>query len=114
MSMHRGDHRRVPAGRAGTPVFRRYGPANGDNHTVIAIELFRIANLFRLWHRLRLDISSSISTSTRIRASPKRDGICTIALSRVFVDTDRPSHLVLPVIRQSREADRRFIRHGWA
>ena len=72
----------------------------------ITIELFPVANLFCRGHRLRLDISSSNfphfdvnPNSGEPEGSSERPQIAT---SRIFVDRERPSYLVLPVIPAGR------------
>ena len=68
----------------------------------IAIELFPIGNLFARGHRLRLDISSSNFPHFDVNPnSGEPEGAMEqprIAINRVFVDRERPSHLMLPVI----------------
>ena len=68
----------------------------------ITIELFPIGNLFLRGHRLRLDISSSNFPHFDVNPnSYEPEGSMAhprIAENRVFVDRDRPSHIVLPVI----------------
>ncbi len=69
----------------------------------IIIELFPVANLFMPGHRLRLDISSSNFPHFDVNPnSGEPEGSMDhprVALNRVFVDRDRPSHLILPVIK---------------
>ena len=68
----------------------------------ITIELFPIGNLFLYGHRLRLDISSSNFPHFDVNPnSYEPEGAMVhprIAENPVFVDRDRPSHIVLPVI----------------
>jgi uncharacterized protein len=68
----------------------------------ITIELFPVANLFCRGHQLRLDISSSNFPHFDVNPnSGEPEGSWEyprIARNRVFADTSRPSHLVLPVI----------------
>ena len=68
----------------------------------ITIELFPIGNLFVPGHRLRLDISSSNFPHFDVNPnSGEPEGLMEhprIAENRVFVDLERPSHIVLPVI----------------
>ena len=72
--------------------------------TVYAIRVtaFPTSNLFAQGHRIRLDISSSnfphfdLNPNTgepEAKATGSR-----IAINRVYVDTERPSHVILPVI----------------
>ena len=71
----------------------------------IAIELFPVGNLFAAGHRLRLDISSSNFPHFDVNPnSGEAEGSMAqlrAAENRVFVDRERPSHVVLPIIRQS-------------
>jgi uncharacterized protein len=68
----------------------------------ITIELFPIGNLFALGHRLRLDISSSNFPHFDVNPnSGEPEGSMAhprIAENRIFVDSLRPSHIVLPII----------------
>ncbi len=68
----------------------------------ITIELFPIGNLFVPGHRLRLDISSSNFPHFDVNPnSGEPEGSMEhprVAENRVFVDLERPSHIVLPVI----------------
>ena len=68
----------------------------------IEIALFPVANRFCRGHRLRLDISSSNFPHFDVNPnSGEPEGSWQhprIANNRVFVDADRPSHIVLPVI----------------
>lgn len=68
----------------------------------ITIELFPTGNLFLPGHRLRLDISSSNFPHFDVNPnSGEPEGSMErprIAENRVFVDRDRPSHIVLPVV----------------
>jgi hypothetical protein len=68
----------------------------------ITIELFPVGNLFVAGHRLRLDISSSNFPHFDVNPnSGEPEGSMEhprIAENRVFVDRERPSHIVLPVI----------------
>ena len=68
----------------------------------VAIALFPIANLFRRGHRLRLDLAGSNfphfdvnPNSGEPEGSSERPQIAT---NRIFVDRERPSYLILPVI----------------
>ena len=68
----------------------------------LTIEPFPTCNLFKAGHRIRLDISSSNFPHFDVNPNtgePEGRGLRTrIALNRVFMDRDRPSHLVLPII----------------
>lgn len=71
----------------------------------VTIELFPTSNLFLRGHRLRLDIASSNFPHFDVNPnSGEPEGAAEhprIARNRVFVDADRPSHIVLPVIADS-------------
>ena len=73
----------------------------GEVYAII-IELFPIGNLFARRHRLRLDISSSNFPHFDVNPnSGKPEGSTgkpRVAENRVFVDSQRPSHIVLPII----------------
>jgi putative CocE/NonD family hydrolase len=68
----------------------------------VTIELFPTGNLFIRGHRLRLDIASSNFPHFDINPnSGEPEGAMEhprVAGNRVYVDADRPSHIVLPVI----------------
>src|SRR6516165_8029034 len=68
----------------------------------ITIELFPVANLFGRGHRLRLDISSSNFPHFDVNPNSGESESAwqqpRIARNRVFVETGRPSHILLPVI----------------
>jgi putative CocE/NonD family hydrolase len=68
----------------------------------VTIELFPTGNLFTSGHRLRLDIASSNFPHFDVNPnSGEPEGAMEhprIAHNRVFVDANRPSHVVLPVI----------------
>jgi len=68
----------------------------------IVIEPFAIGNLFKVGHRIRLDISSSnfprydLNTNTgEPEGLPRRRQV---ALNTVYVDRARASHVVLPMV----------------
>jgi putative CocE/NonD family hydrolase len=68
----------------------------------LTVSAFPSSNLFARGHRIRLDVSSS--NFPHFDANPNTgepEGRATasrIATNRVFVDRDRPSHVVLPII----------------
>jgi putative CocE/NonD family hydrolase len=68
----------------------------------ITIELFPVGNMFIRGHRLRLDISSSNFPHFDVNPnSGEPEGAMEhprVAENRVFLDPDRPSHIVLPVL----------------
>ncbi|MCA1323219.1 CocE/NonD family hydrolase [Herbaspirillum sp. alder98] len=67
----------------------------------LSIEAFPISNLFLRGHRIRIDISSS--NYPRFDCNPNTgepDGASTrteVATNRIFMDRQRPSHVVLPL-----------------
>jgi putative CocE/NonD family hydrolase len=72
----------------------------------VSVEMFPCANLFKRGHRLRLDLAGSNFPHFDVNpnsgepegsaARPRR------AITTIFVDAARPSHLVLPVIPRGR------------
>ena len=73
----------------------------GEVYAII-IELFPTGNLFACRHRLRLDISSSNFPHFDVNPNSGEPegsmGKPRVAENRVFVDSQRPSHIVLPII----------------
>lgn len=71
----------------------------------IDVELFPTANRFKAGHRIRVDISSSNFPHFDVNPNtgePEGRGRCTrVANNRIYVDASRPSHIVLPVIRDA-------------
>ena len=69
----------------------------------ITITLFPTANLFLPGHRIRLDVSSSNFPKFDVNPNTgEPDGMARrkrVAVNMVFVDADRPSHVVLPLLR---------------
>jgi len=70
--------------------------------TEVEIEPFPTANLFKRGHRIRIDISSSnfphfdVNPNT---GAPEGTGLVRqTARNTVFVDRDRPSSVILPII----------------
>lgn len=68
----------------------------------VTVETFPTANLFKRGHRIRLDISSSnfphfdVNPNT---GAPEGKGLSRrVARNNIYVDRDRPSHVVLPII----------------
>lgn len=68
----------------------------------ITVEAFPTANLFKAGHRIRLDISSSnfphFDVNPNTGEPEGRSRRTRIATNTVYLDTARPSHLVLPVV----------------
>ena len=90
------DRRKPLIGRANRPV---NPPDRGIN---ASLTLFPTGNLFVPGHRLRLDIASSNFPHFDVNPnSGEPEGSMDrprVALNRVFVDRERPSHPLLPVI----------------
>ena len=70
--------------------------------TEVTVTAFPIANLFKQGHRIRLDVSSSnfphfdVNPNT---GAPEGQGLTRqVARNTVYLDRDRPSHVVLPII----------------
>jgi putative CocE/NonD family hydrolase len=68
----------------------------------ITVSAFPTSNLFAKGHRIRLDVSSSnfphfdVNPNT---GAPEGQGLTRqVATNTVFVDRDRPSHVVLPIV----------------
>jgi putative CocE/NonD family hydrolase len=68
----------------------------------IKVEAFPTSNLFRVGHRIRLDVSSSnfphFDANPNTGAEEGRATSTRVATNRVFVDAERASHVVLPII----------------
>ena len=68
----------------------------------VAIEAFTTSNLFKRGHRIRLDISSSnfphFDVNPNTGAPEGLGQTRRIARNTLFLDADRPSRLILPVI----------------
>lgn len=66
------------------------------------VDLWSTANLFRAGHRIRLEVSSSnFPRFARNLNTGERDNVATamrVAAQTVHHDSERPSHLILPVI----------------
>ncbi len=71
----------------------------------ISVEPFPTANLFKKGHRIRLDISSSnfphFDVNPNTGEDPAKGTLNRTAQNRIFMDRDRPSHVLLPVIPPS-------------
>jgi putative CocE/NonD family hydrolase len=71
----------------------------------IKVSAFPTSNLFKRGHRIRLDVSSSnfphfdLNLNTGAPEGGGRE--LRVATNRVFVDAERASHVVLPVIRRT-------------
>jgi uncharacterized protein len=68
----------------------------------IKIEAFPISNLFKAGHRLRIDVSSSnfphFDVNPNSGEPEGRASRVQVATNRLFLDTDHPSHVALPLI----------------
>ena len=68
----------------------------------LTVDMWETSNLFKAGHRIRLEVSSSnfprydrnLNTGNR----PGMDDEMTVARQTIYHDTERPSHLTLPVI----------------
>ena len=71
----------------------------------ISIDVFPTSNLFVKGHRIRVDISSSnypaFDPNPNTGDPYMTGGKCIIAQNTVHLATDRPSHIVLPIVTQS-------------
>jgi uncharacterized protein len=68
----------------------------------VTVAAFPTANLFKRGHRIRLDVSSSnfphfdVNPNT---GAPEGTGLThQVARNTLYLDRDRPSHVVLPII----------------
>lgn len=68
----------------------------------ITIEMFPTSNRFAAGHRIRLDVASSnfphFDVNPNTGEPEARATTLRVATNRVYLDRDRPSHVVLPVI----------------
>jgi putative CocE/NonD family hydrolase len=68
----------------------------------IQIEAFPTSNLFKKGHRIRIDVSSSnfpkFDCNPNTGASEGSPGAVRVAKNCVYMDSRRPSHIVLPVV----------------
>jgi putative CocE/NonD family hydrolase len=75
---------------------------NADEVVAIKVEAFPTSNLFKRGHRIRLDVSSSnfphfdVNPNT---GAPEGTGLdVQIARNSVYLNQDRPSHVILPIV----------------
>jgi len=75
---------------------------NADEVVSIKVEAFPTSNLFKRGHRIRLDVSSSnfphfdVNPNT---GAPEGTGLdAQIARNSVYLNQDRPSHVILPIV----------------
>lgn len=77
----------------------------GEVYTM-QINAFASANLFKKGHRIRVDISSSNFPHFDINHNTgEPDGTGQVlrkALNKVYIDSNRPSHIILPILGQKR------------
>jgi len=78
-------------------------PLEPGRPTKITIDAFPTANLFKKGHKIRLDVSSSNFPHFDVNPNtggPEggAGGAWKIAANQVFIDKERPSHIVLPII----------------
>ena len=68
----------------------------------ITIEPFAVCNLFKAGHRIRIDVSSSNFPRFDLNwntGEPEGHALTRrVATNTVYVDADRASHVVLPVV----------------
>ncbi|RPH53441.1 MAG: CocE/NonD family hydrolase, partial [Lysobacterales bacterium] len=68
----------------------------------VKVEAFPTSNLFKVGHRIRLDVSSSnfphFDVNPNTGAPEGRATGTRAATNRVFLDAERPSHVVLPIV----------------
>jgi uncharacterized protein len=68
----------------------------------VKVEAFPTSNLFKVGHRIRLDVSSSnfphFDVNPNTGAPEGRATDTRAATNRVFLDAERPSHVVLPIV----------------
>lgn len=72
----------------------------------ITIEMFPTSNLFVAGHRIRLEVASSnfphFDVNPNTGEPEAQATTMRVATNRVYLDRDRPSHLILPVIPANR------------
>ena len=78
-------------------------PLTPGQPTRITIDAFPTSNLFKKGHKIRLDVSSSNFPHFDVNPNtgdPEGGGggAWKVALNQVFIDKNRPSHVVLPII----------------
>jgi predicted acyl esterase len=68
----------------------------------VTVEAFPTSNLFKVGHRIRLDVSSSNYPHFDLNFNTgEPEGLATrsrVAANTVWMDRTRPSHAVLPVV----------------
>jgi putative CocE/NonD family hydrolase len=68
----------------------------------ITVEAFPTANLFAQGHRIRLDVSSSnfprFDVNPNTGEAEARATTMAVAHNTLYLDSERPSHVVLPII----------------
>jgi putative CocE/NonD family hydrolase len=76
-------------------------PMTPGEPTVVEIDCFPTSNLFKRGHRIRIDVSSSnfphFDVNPNTFGPEGGGGPRQVARNTVFVDRDRPSHVLLPV-----------------
>jgi len=74
--------------------------------TKITIDTFPTSNLFKTGHKIRLDVSSSnfphFDVNPNSGGPEGGSGPWKVAFNQLFIDKDRPSHVMLPVIPAKR------------
>jgi putative CocE/NonD family hydrolase len=68
----------------------------------VTVEAFPTSNLFKRGHRIRLDLSSSnfphFDVNPNTGAAEGTGGVRQVARNTVFLNKDRPSHVLLPIV----------------
>jgi uncharacterized protein len=66
------------------------------------VEAFPTSNLFKRGHCIRLDLSSSnfphFDVNPNTGAAEGTGGVRQVARNTVFLNKDRPSHVLLPIV----------------
>ncbi len=98
------DPKRSKPGRPWHPLTRETSkPVEPGKIEEYAIEIMATANLFRRGHRICLDITSldlptGVAGATNVEYIPNHICSSRTTLHKIYHDTKRPSHLLLPVI----------------
>jgi len=98
------DPKRSKPGRPWHPLTREaWQPVEPGRIEEYAIEIMATANLFRRGHRICLDITSldlptGVASATNVEYIPNHICSSRTTLHKIYHDTKRPSHLLLPII----------------
>ena len=97
------DEKRSKPGRPWHPLTREaQKPVEPGKIEEYAIEIMATANLFRKGHRIcieitTLDMPTGVGGATNAEYIPNHIGSAKTTVAKIFHDTKRPSHLLLPV-----------------